>query len=349
MAGGSGTRLWPMSRTVFPKQFQQLLGEQTPFQHMVELLSQVLPAEKIFVQIIPEFTHFVREQAPQIPAENILIEPSRRDTGPAVVYGLMEIAKRDPKAVVTTVWSDHVVTKPAVFAKVIESSLAAAEKFPDYLITVGAKPVRIETSYGHIGFGETLTEGVFEVKEFVEKPSQAKTEGFMESGTYLWNVGYNTMRATAFLRELKQVRSDLAETLTALEEAVTKGNQERIVATFESLPKISIDYLVVQQFPRMAVVPADMGWSDIGNWAEVYRVRRENYPHSVITNGTVWVEDSHDSLVYAKTKPVALIGMSDVVVVETDDAILVMNRRTPPSELKQFLRDTISTANPDLL
>lgn len=349
MAGGSGTRLWPMSRNAFPKQFQPLLGEETPFQHMVRLLTQVIPIEKVFVQITPAFKDFIREQAPQIPTANILIEPSRRDTGPAVIYGLMEIVKRDPDAIVTTVWSDHVVTKPEVFAKVLTTCIEAATALPNHLVTVGAKPVRVETGYGHIGCAEELRPGVFAVSEFVEKPGQAKAEGFMESGKYLWNVGYNTMRASTFLQELKKVRSDLAETLESLQQAVTGGDSNTIVTAFEALPKTSVDFLVVQQFPHMAVVPADMGWSDIGNWAEVYRVRRENYPHSVVTSGDVWIADSHDSLVYATTKPVAMIGVSDVVVVETDDAILVMNRRTPPSELKQFLNDTISTANPDLL
>jgi mannose-1-phosphate guanylyltransferase/mannose-6-phosphate isomerase len=354
LAGGSGTRLWPMSRGHYPKQFQPLLGHQSPFQHMLSLIEHTTKAEHIFIQTIPEFSEFVSSQAPSIPAANLLFEPDRRDTGPAIIFGIAAILNKYPDAIITTVWSDHSVTEPAVFDDALTTSRSIVAGNHQATVVVGAVPTRAETGYGYIHCGEQIdnkraTLDAFHALSFVEKPSSATAERYLEEGGYLWNIGYCTIHGATFWQQLNQIRSDLAQTLTALENAIQTENTALIAEIYGQLPKQSIELVITQQLPNIIAVSAAMGWSDIGSWEELRKTLNTSKANGNVTEGTVWLRDSHDNLVYASGKPIAVLGIHDSIIVETADAILVMNRRMAPAELKQFISDTLSPNHPELL
>lgn len=353
MAGGAGSRLWPMSRNTLPKQFQYILGSETPFQHMIQLISQEIPLEKIMVMAVPEFTHLIQEQVPGIPAENILFEPSRRDTGPAILLGMLQIAERDPEATVVTVWSDHLVLDKAVFAKVITAGIEASQTNPDLYVTVGAKPTKADTSLGYIQMGNTLAEyqgiEVRNVRRFIEKPDQANANLFFQSTSYLWNVGYNICAAKLFISEFTKHNPELQELTANIEDALAKNNQEEVGKLYETFPKKSIDYLLVEKLGKIVVVPADMGWSDIGTWTTLHQMMTHKTGSDMVTQGPVTTAASSNSLVFAKEKPIVLVGMTNTIVVDTGDTILVMNAQCPAQELKDIVQTNLAQTNPELL
>lgn len=354
MAGGAGSRLWPMSRKHLPKQFQPLLGKETPFQLMIRLVSQVIPTERIMVMAPNEFKHLILEQAPQLGEQNILQEPERRDTGPAIVLGMLEMVERDPEATVLTVWSDHLILDEAKFAQVIEAGLVTVADHPNWLVNVGAKPTKADTSLGYIQMGSALTEHneieVRRVKRFVEKPDEATATRFFQSHEYLWNLGYNIMRAQSFIEQFKAVNPDLVDEMEHLAVAIREPYDAAAVAEgFARLPKAAIDYLFVEKIEHIAVVPADMGWSDIGTWAALHKMMIAKSGHSMVTKGEVHSIDTKNSLIFAKDRPVTLVGVQDLIVVDTGDAVLIMHNDAKASDLKKLVQETLSETNPELL
>jgi mannose-1-phosphate guanylyltransferase len=353
MAGGAGTRLWPMSRAALPKQFQYLLGSETPFQHMVTLTRQSLPIECIFVMAVPEFRSLILEQVPELPPENILLEPARRDTGPAITLGLLQIEQRDPQASVAILWSDHRIEKPGAFKTALESAFAVIIDNPEHLVIVGANPTRPDTGLGYIQMSKEMGiyNGirVFAAEKFIEKPDLETAKQFQNSWEYLWNVGYSITTVSGFFKNLAEVQPELTPTVMKLRSLVHASSDTAALATtYEEMPKISIDFLFTQKLKKLAAVPADMGWSDIGSWQILHEVLREGNPQSLVTQGPVETINTKSSLIYAKDKPIAVIGMDNVIVVDTGDAILVMNR-TAPASLVKDMTARFSTSNPELL
>lgn len=353
IAGGSGTRLWPMSRKALPKQFQPLFGKETPFQLMIRLVSQVVPAEHIFIMAIPEFTEIILKQAPSLSRENILFEPAMRDTGPAVTLGVLQVAERDPEATVAAMWSDHLILNDQEFENVLNAAFEAAETKPDYLVTVGSKPTKPDPTLGYIHMGKVA--GTFAgvdvhyVQEFKEKPDQKTAERFFSSWEYFWNVGYNVIKAQTFIGELNAAKPELAPLIATLQENIRSGDQQAIAQAYEEFPRISIDYLLIQGLSKLMVVPADMGWSDIGTWATLHEMMTLKYGNDLIKQGEVQSVGTTNSLVFAKDRPIALVGVSDIVVVDTGDVVLVMDRKASAADLKSLVQEAISETNPELL
>ncbi len=350
IAGGTGSRLWPMSRKELPKQFQYLLGSETPFQHMVRLTTQVIPLEKVFVMAVPQFRDIILKQLPALPPENILFEPAQRDTGPAVTLGMLQIQQKDDKAHVAMLWADHLVLDEAVFVKVLEAGFAASEAKPEYLVSVGSKPTKADPSLGYIHMGDEAGTyagiGLHQVKEFVEKPDQATAEKYFRSWDYLWNVGYNFMSVAEFSNQLGEVQPELVTTLSAL---AATHDQAGIAKLYEQLPKLSIDYLLVQKLHHILVIPADMGWSDIGTWTSLYRMMVTKSGGHMVTQGEVHSIKTENSLVFAKDRPITLVGVKDLIVVDTGDTVLVMHHDAPAADLKSLVQDTLTVTNPELL
>jgi mannose-1-phosphate guanylyltransferase len=343
-----------MSRAALPKQFQYLLGTETPFQHMISLIEQVIPLERIFVMAVPEFRSMILEQVPGFPAENILLEPSRRDTGPAITLGMLQIEQRDPKAEVAILWSDHRIERKEAFKEALEAAFATLHDLPEHMVIVGASPTRPDTTLGYLEMSEELgTYGstqVFKAERFIEKPDLPTAKRFVSSWKYLWNVGYSITSVAAFFKNLSEVQPELGNEIEELRNAVHTPNvtASDLGTAYDKLPKISIDYLFTQKLTKLAAVPADMGWSDIGSWQILHEVLTNGNQDGMVTQGPVQVLQSKNSLVYAKDKPVVLIGMENVIVVDTGDALLVMNR-TAPSSLVKEVTSQLSQTNPELL
>lgn len=353
IAGGMGARLWPMSRRALPKQFQHLLGNETPFQHMVRLVTQVVPLEHVYVMAVPDFADIILEQVPELDRSHILFEPAQRDTAPAVTLGMLQIAAVNPHATVATLWSDHLVLDEQRFAQVLTAAFEAAEAQPEYLVSVGSKPTKADPSLGYIHMGKEDGHyngvDVHYVQQFIEKPDQKTAETFFASWEYLWNVGYNVMTVESFVRELLAAQPDHAKTITALRDAIAAGNQEDIARLYAELPKTSIDYFLVQKLTKILVVPADMGWSDIGTWTTLYHMMVTKSGEHLVTQGEVRSINTENSLVFAKDRPVTLVGVKDLIVVDTGDTVLVMHHEAAPGDLKSLVQDILTETNPELL
>jgi mannose-1-phosphate guanylyltransferase len=354
MAGGAGTRLWPMSRAALPKQFQYLLGSETPFQHMLKLITQVIPLDQVFVMAVPEFRSMILEQVPGFKEENILMEPARRDTGPAITLGMLQIEHRDPEAHVAIMWSDHRIERPEAFKTALEAAFQSIVERPDYVSVIGAKPTRPDTGLGYIQMSDEIAAyngiRVFTAARFIEKPDAETAKRFVSSWEYLWNVGYSVTTTQTFFYNLNEVQPDLQNLVINLRELIKNPSvtTEDIATAYEALPKISIDYLYTQKLTKLIAVPADMGWSDIGSWTILHDVLASGQPNGLVTQGPVEVLETSQSLIYAKDRPIAVVGLKNIVVVDTGDAILVMDRNASSSLVKD-LTNTLSTTNPELL
>jgi mannose-1-phosphate guanylyltransferase len=234
-------------------------------------------------------------------------------------------------------WSDHVIQDREKFADVLDACFQSVEDHPDALVSVGANPTEPDTGLGYIRMGETAHRygdiTVFKVRQFVEKPDLATAKKFLASWEYLWNVGYNVIRAEYFLSELRRVQPDLIPVLDRLTVATTP---EAIAEAYEDLPRISLDYLLVQKLQTQLVIPADIGWSDIGNWNTLHEVLKGD--DDMVVRGEVVQVDSSNTLVFAKDRPIALVGVKNLIIVDDGDALLVMAKDSAQS-LKHLITD----------
>ena len=348
MAGGAGTRLWPISRSARPKQFQRFFNDQSCLQHMVSLAKQVVPVEKIFVMAIPEFRSVIFDQVPDLLTENLLFEPARKDTGPAMSLGMAQVHRRDPKASVAILWSDHLIQEKAVFADVLKGAFEAAAQHEEAMVIVGAKPTYADTGLGYIQMGPQTSrlndQPVFAVKKFIEKPDLPTATRFVKSWEYLWNVGYKIMKTEGFLKAFNRVQPDLKPVMHKL---LATDNEAEITELYESFPKISIEFLVQQHLDNLLVVPADMGWSDIGNWNILHDILKKDSLDQMAEEGPVIKVNSSNSLVYAKDRPIALVGVKDLIVVDDGDCLLVMHKDS--AQAIKSLNKELEEHNPELL
>ena len=328
LSGGSGTRLWPMSRAALPKQLLPLAGDNTMVQETVLRLAGVPDIGAPLVVCNNDHRFMIAEQMREIGVEplGIFLEPVGRNTAPAAAVAAMHLMKRDPDALMLLLPADHLISDVAAFHATIGEGLKAVEA--GYLVTFGIVPDVPETGYGYIQRGESLASGsARQVARFVEKPSRDMAETFLASGDYFWNSGMFLFRCAQFLDELEKHRPDI---LTACEQALSAGAQDldfcRLGKTeFAACPSDSIDYAVMERTGHAAVVPADIGWNDIGAWSALWDVGGKDDAGNV-TRGDVYMDGVQGSLVRAESRMVAAIGVQDLIIVETPDAVLVAHR-----------------------
>lgn len=329
LCGGSGTRLWPLSRSAYPKQFLRLASDHSLLQDTWLRLAQLPDVAPPTIVSNEEHRFLVAEQFRAIGArpERIVLEPVGRNTAPAVAAAALALSKQDPDALLLVLPSDHVIQDTASFHRAIGLAATAAAK--GHLTTFGIVPDAPETGYGYINRGAALPglDGTFAIGRFVEKPDAATAQRLLDSGDYWWNSGMFLFKASAFLEELRTHAPDVLSAVTrALEGA--KGDLDfcRLDAgAFTASPSISIDYAVMEKTRRGAVVPADMGWSDVGSWDALWDIE-EKTPEGNVLDGDVVAADVTDTYVKAEHRMVAALGVRDLVIVETADAVLVANR-----------------------
>jgi mannose-1-phosphate guanylyltransferase / mannose-6-phosphate isomerase len=327
MCGGAGTRLWPASREGRPKQFLPLFGPESTFQDTIRRVSDPALFARPIVITNAQYRFLVAEQLAAIGVEaDILLEPLRRDSGPAIAAGAAFAAKRDGDPLVVALAADHVVTDAAAFAKVC--GLAAAAAAADRIVTFGVRPTRPATEYGYIRAGQAIGPDVFAIEKFVEKPDAATAERYVKAG-YLWNSGNFLFRAGLLLDEYRGYEPD---SIAAVAAAVEKAGEDLGFVTLdqESFARAtarSIDYAVMERTKRAAVMPVSYGWSDVGSWQAVWELSRRDAAGNA-GHGAVEFVDSRDSYVAADKQLVALFGVDNLVVVTTDDAVLVAKRES---------------------
>ncbi|HEX5657402.1 MAG TPA: mannose-1-phosphate guanylyltransferase [Polyangiales bacterium] len=326
MAGGVGTRFWPLSRAARPKQLLPLGGSDSSLLRETQRrIAPLIAPERTFVVCSELLAEQTRAELPELPPENILAEPLGRNTAPCVGWATSVIARIDPEAVVVVLPADHHIADERGYLSVLETAVKAARDGD--MVTVGIKPTRPETGYGYVELGEELAPQVYRARRFVEKPDQERAQQFLAAGRFLWNSGMFFFRADIMLAAVRQHLPSLGEMLSKYDEAAKRGEELALVRdTYASLPNISIDHGVMEEAARVAVVPGDFGWSDVGSWTSAWELA----PHDAEDNalfGHVVAIDTKGSYVRAREgKVVAVLGLEDIVVVDTEDAVLVMPR-----------------------
>ena len=329
LSGGAGTRLWPVSRASFPKQLMPLLSERSLLQETVLRLGAKHGFARPIIACNDEHRFLVGEQLREIGvrAETILVEPVGRNTAPAVAAAALAIAAKDPEAVILMSPSDHYVAKPAALHDAVAKALPAARA--GYLVTFGIPPARPETGYGYIETGEPLDEApaCLRVRRFVEKPDAAAAERLAASGIHLWNSGLLMFAARHFLAELRRFEPELvAHVETALKRAQTDLDFLRLDGeAFAAARSISVDYAVLERTPKSAVVPVEMGWTDVGSWSSLWEIAPKDADGNVILGDALAI-DVKNSYIRGDSRLVAVLGLEGVMVVDTADAVLVMAR-----------------------
>ena len=328
LAGGSGTRLWPHSRSHRPKQFLSIHGERSMLQETVDRTLSIIPPERVYVATGEAYVHLVREQLPDVPVENILGEPAGRGTAPCIGLAALHLHRRDPDAVMAVLSADHRVGRGDLFCDILTLGEQLAQQ--GKLVTLGIQPTAPSTGYGYIQRGDRLDQlaanGVYQVKAFVEKPDEERARAYIESGSYYWNAGMFVWRADRILEELATHRPALSGALALIGAAIGTPHERPVLeAVWRDIENVAIDIAVMERTAHAAVIPADLGWSDIGDWASLAdSLPRDGYGNAVV--GTYVGVDTYNSLIYGNGRVVATIGIEDLLIVDTHDVLLICPR-----------------------
>ncbi len=342
MAGGGGTRLWPISRKNRPKQLLPLLGEETLFQGTVERLIDLFPPERILVVTVESQAAEMQHQVPSIPRENYLIEPMPRGTASVVGLAALVLHKRDPEAAMAILPSDHFIRNRGLFHYLLREAFDVAAQ--GYLVTLGISPVFPSTAYGYIEQADTLDGHfkypVYHVKRFTEKPDERTAQGFLRSGNHSWNSGMFIWRADAILAEIERQMPDLYGALQQISAAWgTPRQDEELRSCWQGVKVETIDYGVMEKAERLVVLPASgLGWNDVGSWDTLFDVLFPDMDGNVATTGQHLALDTHNSLVYGNNSErlIVTIGIDDTVIVDAGDVLLVCK-----SDQAQKVRDVV--------
>jgi len=340
MAGGSGTRLWPRSRRARPKQLLSLLSERTMLQEAYQRIAPLVPSDRIFVVTNEAYADVVRQQIPQVPATNIIGEPEGHGTAPCIGLSALYLKRLDPEAVMAVLTADHYIEK----ADELRHALAVAAQVAEgeHLVTLGIQPDRPATGLGYIERGEKLAEvgglEVYRVKKFTEKPDLATAQAFIESGRYYWNSGMFIWKVSTILREFEkhmpQLHAQLMEIDAALGMAEERAVLERVWSKVENE---TIDYGIMERAEDVAVIPVDIGWSDVGSWATLLELLPADEEGNVIIGQHVGL-DTRGCLIHSSRRLVTAIGLEGMIVVDTEDALLVC-----PKDRAQEVKKLVDT------
>jgi mannose-1-phosphate guanylyltransferase len=330
MAGGSGTRFWPLSRKKLPKQFLALAGDghTSLLAATARRVAPLSPLSNVLVVTRADLAEPTREALPDLPEDNILLEPVGRNTAPCVAWATATVRRRDPNALVIVLAADAYIADEAAFVQALRVACDAANT--GMIVTLGIQPTRPETGYGYLHMGDVLggtTEGVRAVKAFVEKPDSATARTFLSGGNHLWNAGIFVFRVDVMRDAVRAHLPAVAEATDALDAAaLTRTESDELAARYPRMPNISIDHGVMEKVKGVAVVPVECGWSDVGSWQASWELATKDEHNNALRADAV-IEDAHGNMVVApKGKTVALIGVNDLVVVDTPDALLVVPR-----------------------
>ena len=334
MAGGSGTRFWPLSRSAFPKQFLPLTSKQPLIAETMKRMAGLSTPAQISVVCGAKHAALVRKALPKLPKQNVVVEPEARNTAPAIALACAHVAQQDPSGVIVVLPSDQHVADVAAFQESVLEAVRVAQT--GFIVTLGIKPTRPETGYGYIRLGEPMTGDARKVAAFVEKPNHETAQGYLVSGDYLWNAGIFVFRADVMLAAFASHMPELVKPLELIREAWgTKKAATVLAREFKKMPSTSIDYGIAERAPNIAVVPSSCGWSDVGSFNALPEVRPTDGRGNV-AEGETLIIDSTGCVVLGGKKLIAVVGMSDVVVVDAGDAFLVL-----PKDRSQDVRKVV--------
>ncbi len=329
LAGGSGTRLWPLSRKSKPKQVQPFIDKESLILKTYKRLRRGFEAKQIYVVTNENQLESIKKELKVLPAENYLLEPVKRNTGPAFALAATYLLQKDKDGIIVLINTDHYVKNETEFVRVLKLSEKTVVKYPDHLVLVGINPSYAETGYGYIKMGSQKTkfgkDEVFNVEGFKEKPDFKTAQKYLRSWEYLWNPTWVMGRCDTYLSLYKKYQSKSYKNLEKIQKAIGTRNEKIVLKReFQAIEPISIDYAILEKNKKMLVIPADLGvWADIGHWRTVKDILsfREN---DNVVKGQHIAHDSQGNLIYSLTgKLVATAGVKNMIIVETEDAILV--------------------------
>ncbi|HXJ95902.1 MAG TPA: sugar phosphate nucleotidyltransferase [Terriglobia bacterium] len=329
LAGGSGTRFWPASRRERPKQLLEgVFGDGTLLERAAERIQGLIPPERTFVFTNTLLKDKIAALLPRVPASQIVAEPAARNTAPSLGLAAHEILRLDPEGLMVVLPSDHLITKPAVFRRALRASLRWAWT-EGRSVLIGLKPASAHTGFGYIHRSELVAqlegEKLFRVESFREKPKAPVAAKYVAAGDYLWNGGMFVWRASTLLANLRRFKPQMARGLERIAQAGGAQNTKTLARIYPKLEKISIDYAVAEKADEVYVVAADLGWSDVGSWSEVYALRSKDAQENVRPQRSLCLNAEGNLIVAGKF--VAAVGVRDLIIVETPDAILVADRK----------------------
>ncbi|MBZ5859077.1 mannose-1-phosphate guanylyltransferase [Flavihumibacter profundi] len=341
MAGGIGSRFWPMSRTNYPKQFLDILNTgKTLIQWTYERYADFIPVENIFVVTSEEYAGIVAEQLPNLPVANILGEPSRKNTAPCIAYISFKLMQKDPKASLIIAPADHLILDKIAFKKVCLEALSFVNKH-NALITLGIQPTHPNTGYGYIQFEQhAVSDNVFKVKTFTEKPNLELAKTFLASGDFLWNAGIFVWQVKNIITAFEQYLPEMHEVFAAEKDKFnTPGEKKALEEIYPQCTNISIDFGIMEKANNVYIIPSSFGWSDLGTWNSAYDNFEKDYLENAVAGNNVVVIDATKCMVHVPDdKLVLLQGLDDFIVVDTDDVLLIC-RKNKEQEIKEYVAE----------
>ena len=326
MAGGRGTRFWPLSTEEKPKQFLSLIGDKTMIQMTVDRIKPIIPIERIFVCTGAMYIDLVKEQLPELPERNIIVEPEGRNTTPCIALSALIIKRYYKNANIVVLPSDHLIKDEGEFRNVILSANEFVNNNEKSIITLGMKPSRPETGYGYIKYGDekqnTNDHQFIRVEAFVEKPNKEKAKEYINEGNYLWNGGMFLWSVKNILNNIKEHSPNTYEALQLLDDVKEEQVQEVINNNYKNTEAISIDYSVLEKSKDIYVVPSDFGWDDIGSWEALDRYRKKDELGNILVGNTIAL-NGENNLIISSNQRVIVDGINDIYVIENDGKILI--------------------------
>lgn len=339
MAGGIGSRFWPVSRHDRPKQFLDILNTgKSLIRWTFERFAQFIPMENIYIVTNVQYIDLVHEQLPELPWENIVGEPSRKNTAPCIAYISYKINKIDPEANIICAPADHLILEPNIFSKICTDGLEFTDKY-NALLTLGIKPTRPDTGYGYIQYNmKPVSDNVFPVKTFTEKPNAELAKTFLQSGDFLWNAGIFLWNVQSILEAFRKHLPDLCDMFEQdMVRLNTPEEKEVVEFIYSQCTNISIDYAIMEKAENVFVVPADFGWSDLGTWNSAYENMDKDYLSNAVSGKNVLVIDAANCMVKTPDeKLVVLQGLDNFIVIDTPDVLLICSKNN-----EQQIRDYV--------
>jgi len=342
MAGGQGTRLWPLSRQKKPKQLHALMSEKSLIRETYERLILKLAPDKIVISTTPEYKDEIKKQIPEIPEENYVVEPYPMNTAGACGLVTMMLDKREHDSTVIFLPSDHTIKDVAKFIEVLDFAEKMADKYPDYIQTIGINPTKPDTGLGYIQIDTQVDKNekdlkIFSVKKFIEKPPLEKAKEYISSWQYLWNAGIFVWKSNHFLSLFKEYLPKSYQVLEKIVLALGTPDEHKVMTEeYKNIENTSVDYGILEKNKDILVIPGDFGWSDIGSWEKILEELSGNHGTTLITKGHHIGVHDENCLIMADNKLIATVGLKDIIVVDTPDAILICNSKKS-QEVKELL------------
>lgn len=343
MAGGIGSRFWPVSRESRPKQFLNFSSDGRSFLRLAyDRIVDIIPRENIFVTSLTRYRGLVMSDIPDLDETNLLLEPYNRNTAPCIAYSTYTLLRRDPKAVVVVIPADHVIDDWELYRRTILTGMEYASGNPG-IVTLGVVPTRPDSNFGYIQVAGAMEPLVpVKVKTFTEKPDRELAKVFMDTGEFLWNAGIFISRARTIIDEMELHAPEITRLWAGWEENLTTSSEREFIdRIYTDMPRISMDYAVMEKSSRVMTIPATFGWADIGNWESFYDylAQHDANGNAVKMRGKNLLKDNRGSLVYSrrKDKLVAVSGLKDFIVIDTDDVLMICPK--DENKLKEFLSE----------